>query len=174
MEQKIHLHFYGNFHHTMYPAWIDEAKKIAPEHFHLHANCTQEDWVKEFSQYDAGWLHYFESGNRGELMRTVWNDLNYPARMGTLAVAGVPMLQKDNTGHIVATQHLTQKLDVGVFFNTFTELSSILKDKRRMAQIRENVWLNRELFSFDYYTEELIKFFRTVIASKSLDKFLVT
>tara|TARA_R110002049_G_scaffold65035_1_gene170965 strand:+ start:97470 stop:99380 length:1911 start_codon:yes stop_codon:yes gene_type:complete len=165
-EQKIHLHFYGDGYQEFYRHWIDAAKKLAPEYLHLHPNCTAENWVKEFSKYDAGWLHVFNSTNNGEIARASWSDLNYPARMSTLASAGVPMIQKDNNNHIAATQSLMKKLDAGVFFKEFKELGNILQNKPRMHEIRENVWENRGLFSFEYHVEDLLLFFRKVIENK--------
>ena len=38
---------------------------LAPRHLHLHANVSQDRWLAEFSQYDAGWLHFFRSENHG-------------------------------------------------------------------------------------------------------------
>jgi len=65
------------------------------------------DWVREFSQYDAGWLRYFKSENVGELRRANWGDLNYPARIATLASAGLPLIQRANPDAIVATRFTT-------------------------------------------------------------------
>ena len=53
-----------------------------------------EHWVKEFSQYDAGWLHCFDSRNSGNLLFATWDDLNIPARISVLAAAGLPMDEK--------------------------------------------------------------------------------
>lgn len=165
--QKIHMHFYGDAQQRLFREWIIMAEALAPGYLHIHPNCDQQNWVKEFSQYDAGWLHFFESENNGEIMQVEWNDLNYPARMATLAAAGLPMLQKDNTGHMVATQSITRRLDMGVFFNSFAELGSMLKNKDKMKQVRQNVWDNRFIFSFDYHADDLIQFFRKVISQKN-------
>ena len=81
-----------------------------PGYLHLHPNVDQSRWTEEFSQYDAGWLHLFDSGNEGEIRKANWDDLNYPARLSTLAAAGLPMLQKANDGAVVATQTLTRQL----------------------------------------------------------------
>lgn len=167
-KEKIHLHFYGDVQQRLYTEWILKAEALAPGYLHIHPNCNQEDWVKEFSQYDAGWLHFFESENNGEIIRAEWNDLNYPARMATLACAGLPMLQRDNSNHIVATQALSKKHDIGVFFNSFTELSQCFTDKERMKEIRANVWKSRMTFSFDYHVDTLINFFRKIIAYKKV------
>ena len=166
-EQKIHLHFYGDFTHGQWKEWIVKTQKMAPGFLHIHPNVTQENWVKEFSQYDAGWLHFFESKNHGELMRANWDDLNYPARIATLAMAGLPMLQRDNAGQIVAMQSLVKELGLGLFFADTKELGVQLGNKEKMQQIRENVWERRILFCFDEHVPELISFFRKVMAAKN-------
>ncbi|MHA4809955.1 glycosyltransferase family 2 protein [Flavitalea flava] len=165
-EEKIHLHFYGELYQAPLKEQIEGARSIAGDYFHIHPNCDPKDWLKEFSQYDAGWLHLFESRNGGELMRSEWNDLNYPARLATYAVAGLPMLHLDNTGHLVATESLMAKLDIGVPFKNIRDLAVRLRDRQRMDTIRENVWNNRELFLFDTHAAELIRFFRQVIKEK--------
>ncbi len=165
-KHKIHLHFYGDFTHGQWKQWIEKTHLMAPGYLHTHSNVTQENWVKEFSQYDAGWLHFFQSENNGEYMRANWDDLNYPARMATLAVAGLPMLQRDNTGHIVATQTLVKEEGLGVFFNTMEDLAEQLKDKENLDRIRQNVWEKRSSFSFDHHVPGLIAYFREVIAEK--------
>ncbi len=73
----------------MYPAWISKGKKLAPEYLHLHTNCTQESRVNYFSRYIMQAVPIIL---KAKLMGILWNDLNYPARMATLAVAGVPVL----------------------------------------------------------------------------------
>ncbi len=161
--QGVHLHFYGDFTHGQWRAWIERTRGLAPRHIHLHSNVDQENWVSEFSRYDAGWLHFFRSENSGELRRANWDDLNYPARMATLAVAGLPMLQGDNTGAVVATQSLVRDLDVGLFFSNMEELGEQLRDRPRMAQLQENVWRQRERFMFDSHADTLVGYFREVI-----------
>ena len=163
----VHLHFYGDFTQGQWREWIEKTQRLAPQHLHLHANVDQSRWVQEFSQYDAGWLHAFRSVNRGEWRRANWDDLNYPARMATLAAAGLPMIQKANPGAIVATQTLAQDLDVGVFFDTHEDLAATLRDASRMQALRDNVWRQRHLFTFDHHVPALTGFFREVIAAKT-------
>lgn len=163
--QGIHLHFYGDFTHGQWLEWIDKTHKIAPGYLHLHPNVDQENWVSEFSRYDAGWLHFFKSENGGDLRRANWDDLNYPARMATLVAAGLPLLQRDNRGAAVAMQTLARELDIGVFFTTMEELGRQLRDERQMSRLRENVWLHRAKFTFDYHADRLVDFFRQVIAA---------
>jgi hypothetical protein len=167
--QGIHLHFYGDFTHGQWRGWIEKASTLAPRHLHLHANVDASHWVEEFSRYDAGWLHFFKSENAGEIHRANWDDLNYPARIATLTCAGLPMLQRDNSGAIVATQTLTQRLDIGVFFDSMEELGARLRDRRRLDELRENTWRTRELSTFDYHADRLIDFFKTVIEARRQD-----
>jgi glycosyltransferase involved in cell wall biosynthesis len=162
-EQKIHLHFYGDFTHGQWKEWIEKTHRMAPGFLHIHPNVDQENWVEEFSQYDAGWLHFFKSENGGEINRSNWDDLNIPARMATLALCGVPMLQRDNQGHIVATQSLVKKLNLGLLFGDMKGLGELLRNKQMMQDLRQSVWSQRELFMFDYHVKALVDFFRQVI-----------
>jgi glycosyltransferase involved in cell wall biosynthesis len=167
-QNGIHLHFYGNFSQNQWLEWIGKTVRLAPRNIHLHATVDQENWVSEFSQYDAGWLHYFKSQNEGEIRRSNWDDLNYPARLATLVAAGLPLLQRDNTGSSVATQSLVRALDLGLFFSSMSELRAQLDDHSHMVQLRKNIWGQRDLFTFDAHADELVQFFRTVIETKIL------
>jgi len=165
----VHLHFYGDFTHGQWKQWITTVTGLAPGFLHLHPQVDQENWVREFSQYDAGWLHFEPSANHGDIRRANWDDLNYPARMATLAVAGLPMLQFDNSGHTFATQTLVRERDLGLFFTTMDELATLLRHETRVEAIRDNVWRTRDLFTFDAHVDALIQFFRTVIEHRGAD-----
>jgi glycosyltransferase involved in cell wall biosynthesis len=162
--EGIHLHFYGDFTQGLWRTWIDKVRLAAEGFLHLHPNVEQERWVQEFSQYDAGWLHLFDSRNGGDLRRADWDDLNYPARIATLAVAGLPLIQRDNSGAVVATQNLARRHDIGVFFSDMAQLREQLRDEARMSRVRANVWAAREQFTFDAHADRLVSFFREVIA----------
>ena len=159
----IHLHFYGDFTQGQWRAWIDKSMQLAGAHLHLHANVAQDRWVEEFSRYDAGWLHAFDSKNGGDIRHANWDDLNYPARMATLAVAGLPMIQRRNEGAIVASAALTKKLGIGLFYDTIDELASQLRQPGTMRALREQVWQTRMQFSFDHHVPALEAFFHAVI-----------
>lgn len=45
-------------------------------------------------------------------------------------MAGLPMIQKDNSDHLVAMQTIAQKKDVGIFFKDADDLCRQLKDKK--------------------------------------------
>jgi glycosyltransferase involved in cell wall biosynthesis len=166
-EQGVHLHLYGEVFQRSWSAWIDECLRLAPDHLHLHPQADQDSWVSEFSKYDAGWLHTFSSQNGGDLTRATWDDLNYPSRMATFAAAGLPMIQRDNRGSLVATQNLARQLDIGLFFDGIGDLSEQLRDQDRMEERRANFRRHRPAFTFDDHVDELEAFFRQVIASRS-------
>jgi hypothetical protein len=164
--EQVHFHFYGEIFQKVWGAWLSQASALAPGHLHLHPQTDQASWVSEFSKYDAGWLHTFSSCNGGDLRRANWDDLNYPSRMATLAGAGVPLIQRDNSGSVVATQSLARRLDNGVFFTDCSDLAAQLRDHARMKTLRANAQRQRALFTFDHYADGLIDFFRDVIAAR--------
>ncbi len=165
-EQGVHLHFYGDFTHGQWRAWIEKTQRMAPGNLHLHGVVHQGDWVREFSQYDAGWLHTFASRNGGDLRRADWDDLNYPARLTTLVAAGVPLLQRDNSGAVVATQTLVRERGVGLFFRDMAHLGELLRDREAVAAVRERVWEQRLDFTFDAHADALVDFFRRVVVQR--------
>lgn len=161
--EGIHLHFYGDFTHGQWQQWITNAREQAPAHLHLHPHVDQSRWLDEFSVYDAGWLHSFASLNGGDLRRANWDDLNYPARMATYAVAGLPMIQRRNAGARVATQTLAEKLGIGLFYTDPSDLARQLRDEDTMEPLREQVWRMRDAFCFDHHAPALVEFLRRAI-----------
>ncbi|TFW31298.1 glycosyltransferase [Massilia horti] len=162
--QGVHLHFYGDFTHGQWREWIAKCRTLAPRHLHLHAHVDQDRWVAEFSRYDAGWLHAFASENGGEIRRANWDDLNYPARIATLAMAGLPLIQRTNDGAVVATQALARRLGIGVFYDSIEELGAKLHDHDNMGRLRARMWDQRCQFCFDNHVPALVAFFRKVVA----------
>ena len=92
--------------------------------------------------------------------------MNMPARLSTMMVAGIPCIQKDNTGHIVAMQSCLKKNSCGLFYTSIYDLSEQLKNKEKMTKLQQQVLKNRIDFSFDSHVPELIAFFKTVIENK--------
>ena len=97
-------------------------------------------------------------------MRATWDDLNMPARMNTLAVAGLPMIQYDNSGHIVAMQEHLKKINAGLFYKDANDLKTQLADHQLMDCLSSNMIQNRFRFCFDEYVPDLLDFFNQVIA----------
>jgi hypothetical protein len=159
---KIHIHSYVENYHEIRESF----NRDFSDNFHRHRHCSAERWVSEFSKYDAGWLHCFDSHNYGDIKLATWDDFNIPARLSVLASAGIPMIQKNNESHIVAMQSQLQKIDGGIFFKDYVDLANQLLDKQRMEVLRKNVLDNRLSFSFDHHVKELVDFFRQVIIYK--------
>lgn len=165
-KQNIHLHVYSECGHDTRKSAYESFQKNAPNHFHVHKHVSNDKWIEEFSKYDAGWLHSFDSKNNGDLLHATWDDLNMPARLYTLAAAGLPMIQKDNSGHIVSMQEIAKKYNVGVFYKDIEKLGGILYDQETMKTLQQNMIACREEFTFDYYVSDLIEFFRELIDKK--------
>ncbi|WP_165042855.1 glycosyltransferase family 2 protein [Dysgonomonas sp. ZJ709] len=165
-QQNIHIHIYTENYHDYKMDYLNYIKKLSPNYIHLHSHCIPENWVKEFSQYDAGWLHCIDSQNNGSLLNATWDDLNIPARMTCLAAAGLPMIQKNNIDHIVAMQSIIRQKNVGVFFDNINDLCFQLKNNEQLSTLRENLIKQRYEFSFDYHLPDLIAFFKKVILQK--------
>lgn len=164
--QKIHIHSYG-----FYSPLINHALFKNPNYFHLHDRCYSKDWVTEYSKYDAGLLHGFQSENYNELVRTSWDDLNIPAKVSTFAIAGLPMIQRNNSGHIVATQRITKDIGCGLFFSSLEDLCGRLRDTSSVNNLAEHIIKHRERFVFETYLSRLIDFFEDVIREKASPTF---
>jgi glycosyltransferase involved in cell wall biosynthesis len=162
-KNNIHVHMYTVDYYDRNNGYIKMMKETAPSHFHLYPFCTPDNWVEEYSRYDAGWLHCFKSANDENILRATWDDLNMPARMNTMAAAGLPMIQYDNSGHIVAMQEYIKKINGGLFYKNTKELRSQLADRQQMKVLSDNIFKNRFRFCFDEYIPELIDFFNQVI-----------
>ncbi len=161
---KIHVHFYGEHFQEWFPNWTRTSQ--ATGFMHLHPVVGPEQWVSELSQYDAAWLHVFDSYNGGDVRRAHWDDLNLPARLGTYAAAGLPWIIKNNRPHTVAMQALAEQHNVGLFFKDFDDLAAQLRDRARVAQLNANMRAARPLFAFDTHVPELVQFFRRIIARR--------
>ncbi len=165
-EQKIHLHFYGDLQHGDWGPWVDEARRVAPGYLHLHSHVGPERWLSELSRYDGGWLHFLKSNNNGSLRAAYWDDLNIPCRTTTLMAAGLPLLQYDNAGAVVATQNLVRQHGIGLFCKDMEGLGCQLRQTDQMDAMRLRVNQSRPLFTFDHHADELIAFFHRVISER--------
>ena len=162
-DNGIHLHVY-NENYLVDRETMEPYRRVAPGYFHVHRHCPPSRWVEEFSQYDAGWLHCVESTNGGSLFKATWNDLNLPARINTLAAAGIPMIQKKNLRQVAAQYSHVMRYGMGIAYADIKELVTQLKDRPLLEQIERNVRLHREQFTFDSHLDALIQFFKEVMA----------
>lgn len=159
---KIHLHVY-NENYISDKDTMEPYRQVAPAYFHVHRHCPQSAWVSEFSKYDAGWLHCIHSVNDGCLFKATWADLNLPARINTLAAAGIPMIQKRNENQVSAQYNYVMHYGMGIVYTEIGELVEQLKNKSLLEQIGQNVQKHRGQFTFDGHLETLIHFFKQVI-----------
>jgi hypothetical protein len=66
----------------------------------------------------------------------------------------------------VASQTLSRERDLGVLYTGAEDLVRQLRDRQRMAQLRESVWAQRARFTFDHHVDDLVDFFRKVRADR--------
>lgn len=163
-KNKVHIHLYGTYD-VIFKDWVAKNKEITDKYFHVHSNCHPQQWVEEFSKYDAAWLHSFDSKNRGDLKRLTWHDLNLPARMSTIAISGLPMIQKNNSGHKVATQQILEQYDIGILYKDMEDLVNILFNAEQMSVLNKNAKAVSKEFCFDYKVDVLTQFFEKVISN---------
>jgi glycosyltransferase involved in cell wall biosynthesis len=163
-QNNIHIHLYSESYQDQKDEIVDHYQNIAPNHFHIHKHCSNNRWVQEFSQYDAGWLHCFQSKNGGDLLKFSWDDLNKPSRMGVFAAAGIPMIQQKNQGCIVASQNLIEERQIGILFTNMSDLVEKLNDKDKMNILTQNIMKQRFDFTFDKYVLDLIILFKSLLA----------
>jgi glycosyltransferase involved in cell wall biosynthesis len=160
---RVHLHCHGPRDGPgpdgAWRRWLSALPDAARDHVHLHPRVDQRRWRRVLSRYDAGWMHRFTSDNQGELARCTWDDLNYPARLGTYLVAGLPVLQPRADGSIVAMDRLVERLGIGLRYTDANEVAAALHDRTTLARARERVVSRRMLFSFDRHVPELIALF---------------
>jgi hypothetical protein len=161
----VHVHVYSEKVHAQMRDWVEACRRLAPDHLHLHAQVDQADWVRVFSQYDAGWLHDIRAATRGPARRHLGRP-ELPGPHGDARAAGVPMLQRDNAGHVVATQALCRERELGLLWREPADLVDALTDRERMSLLRKSVWSQREHFTFDAHVDELVGFFRARIAER--------
>ena len=77
--------------------------------------------------------------------------------------AGLPMIQKDNSKHIVAIQELVRKYNIGICYSDIAKVGEYLHNNELMSSLNMNVLKFRNLFTFDFNTSNLIDFFYKTI-----------
>lgn len=169
-KNKIHVHLYLENYYASKEKVYRLYKKRYPEYFHLHNHVKASNWSKEFSKYDAGWLHNIVSRNGGDLLKATWDDLNIPARISSYAAAGLPVISPSNRGCISAINETIKVLDIGFLFDDIEHLTAMLHNKELVEKKTQNMLNCRKQFSFDYYVPQLISLFRKAIMEKQQNK----
>ncbi len=162
----VHVHFHGLRDgpgpQGTWRAWLEEARRLAPGRVHVHPGVDERGWVGVLGRYDAGWLHRFTSTNEGDVRRATWDDLNLPARIGTLMAARLPLLVPANPGCAVAVERLVAATGAGLVYGSAEEAAARLAGPD-LAAARTAVCRVREEFTFDAHADRLLALFRTLL-----------
>ena len=154
----VHVHLHGQVDDRGpargWRAEVARAQAEVPGRVHLHPRVDQRDWVRVLSRYDAGWLHRFRSTNGGDLRRATWDDLNAPARLPTLAAAGLPVLQQRSPGSTVAVERLVGA--AGVLHDDTDDLVGQLHDRVLLDAAAKAQWEGRHRFTWDHWADDVV------------------
>jgi glycosyltransferase involved in cell wall biosynthesis len=162
----VHTHLYGQVRAPgpkgAWTGWLDRALTEAPGFVHVHPAVGPEDWVRELSRHDAGWLHRFASGNGGDLRLASWDDLNSPARLPVCLAAGLPLLQQVNPGHAVSVERVLRRDGTGLFYRDADEVAGVLAAEVAGRRGRDAALAVREQHTFDAHADRLVSLFRSL------------
>ena len=161
--EHVHVHLYTENYHASREKLLNHYREAFPHTFHIHNHVAPPGWTREFSKYDAGWMHGIHSTNKGNLLHATWDDLNLPARISTYMAAGLPVIHSDNSDHTVAMEQRIDELGIGICYHDLSNLVAQLKNHQQMAAVQANVMLHRMEFCFDTHVPELISAFRKAI-----------
>jgi hypothetical protein len=165
-QRGVHTHLYGQVRAPgpkgSWTGWLDAALAAAPEFVHVHPAAGPEDWVRELSRYDAGWLHRFPSANGGDLRRATWDDLNSPARLPVLLAAGLPALQQANPGSVVSVERVLRRDGTGLFYADVDDAVDVLTGELAGRRGRAAALAVRERHTFDAHADRLVALFRSL------------
>ena len=163
---RVHLHVHGAVRAPgpkgEWASWVGDVGPAAAGYLHLHPPVHQDGWAAVLGRYDAGWLHRVPSANGGDLRRASWDDLNAPARLGPLAVAGLPMLQQAHPGHNVAADRLVRDSGAGLLYRDLDDLADQLHRPGRLDAARAAMLAVRRELTFDHHVPLLDALFRSL------------
>ena len=163
----VHTHLYGQVRAPgptgSWTGWLQQALTRAPGFVHVHPAVGPEDWVRELSRHDAGWLHRFDSTNGGDLRRASWDDLNSPARLPVYLAAGLPLLQQANPGSLVSVQRVLREDGTGLLYRSPDEVAAVLHEEVATRAGQAAALGARERHVFDAHADRLVDLFRSII-----------
>lgn len=172
--RKIHVHIYGN-------NFDDVIKLMAPDipirkipgidfsYVHLHPSlqtinqslaetrAIKNRWVSEFSQYDAGWSYV--QARRWSLLD---NRAVIPNRLSTYIIAGLPVIAETLPGYYRYDVLKENGIQIDFSRDDYDGLSKKLSDKGMMHHKAGSVLACRKKFLFDYYIDDLIRYFEFI------------
>ncbi|SNS20485.1 Glycosyl transferase family 2 [Geodermatophilus saharensis] len=165
-DRGVHTHLYGQVRAPgpkgSWTGWLDEALARRPGFVHVHPAVGPEEWVRELSRHDAGWLHRFDSANGGDLRRATWDDLNSPARLPVCLTAGLPLLQQANPGSRVSVERVLRADGTGLFYRSADDVAAALHQEVATRAGQAAALAARERHVFDAHADRLIDLFRSL------------
>ncbi|MDP9428452.1 MAG: glycosyltransferase [Actinomycetota bacterium] len=163
----VHTHLYGQVRAPgpkgSWTGWLDAALAAAPEFVHVHPPVGPENWVRELSRYDAGWLHRFDSANGGDLRLATWDDLNSPARLPVYLAAGLPLLQQANPGSLVSVERVLRRDGTGLLYRDADDVADVLAEELATRRGAAAALAVREQHTFDAHADRVVDLFRSVL-----------
>jgi glycosyltransferase involved in cell wall biosynthesis len=137
---------------------------LADRGIHLHTPRVEpQDWVRELSRYDAGWLHQVTAANGGDVRRATWDDLNLPARIPTLLFGGLPLiLPRSAPEEVHAAQAFAERTGTGVLHGDLDDLAAQLLDRAAMERRRAAAVAAQPEVTFDHHADRLLDLLRRV------------
>jgi hypothetical protein len=152
----IHLHLHG-LPPDARRDWLPGMTAAAPQHVHLHPAVAPAAWTDVLGRYDAGWLHARPPRNGGELRRATWDDLNVPARLPTLAAAGLPLVLPAAEGAVSAVGRIARGTGAGITYESADELVAWLHNRPALDRARAEMTAARTRFSFTSEADALVR-----------------
>ena len=153
---RVHVHLHGAVRAPgpkgEWASWLHAVDPAARRFLHLHPAVHQDRWAAVLGRYDAGWLHRVPSRNGGDLRRADWDDLNQPARLGPLAVAGLPVLQPEHAGHAVAMDRVVRTTGAGLLYR---DLDDLVERLGELGPARAAMARHRHEFTFEHHLPTL-------------------
>lgn len=159
----IHLHVYGAVSPRARSLWQalgagTEDRRSPGSTVHLHDSVTPEQWTRELSRYDAAWLHVPSGPVDAVAGVADWNSLNLPARIGTYAAAGLPLLVVEPPGRPSATGDLVRGTKAGVIASDVDEIVERIGASGVLEQLAPIAWEKRMEYAFDTHVGDLLSF----------------
>src|SRR5206468_1174522 len=97
-----------------------------------------------------------------DLRRASWDDLNQPARIGPLAIAGVPLLAPRHRGHTVTVDRVIGGAGIGLLHSSLEELGEQLPNTPVLSAARAAMLRHQAEFTFDHHAPRLEAVFRSL------------
>jgi hypothetical protein len=159
----IHVHIYGNNYDKVSTTGTEDEATTLRRFIHVHLSlqtiganwaevkATKSRWVREFSQYDAGWSYIGDP----IAWKTLENRAAIPNRLSTYILAGIPIIIDRRPGFY--RYHEPHRLRVAIDFDgDYGTLRERLESERRSRAGAMSARSERSGYSFDATIDSLI------------------